>query len=190
MNTEILFPDRHDRSDVPLLVGAGARRKGAVRRHQADGNVVAAPDHHPGRHAPDEVGGSVGHDRGQVPVTAHRRRHLDLVEARQRTVDRSEVLDDHRLALAAVSLAYRFLNVPDRRLARQHAGDCEEAGLEDGVGASGKTHLTGNLGGIDDEEAKTLVDDLPLHRPRQVIEDRIGSVRRIKQEDAARRRQP
>ena len=190
LDTEILFPNRHDFGDVPLLVGAGARRKGAVRRHEADGNVVTAPDHHPGRHAPHEVGGSVGHDRRQVPVTAHRRRRLDLVEARQRTVDRSEVLGDHRLALAAVSLADRFLNVPDRRLARQHAGDREEAGLEDGVGAPGKTHLTGNLGGIDDEEAEALVDDLPLHRPRQLIEDLVRSVGCIEQEDAARRRQP
>ena len=80
--------------------------------------------------------------------------------------------------------------MPDRRLARQHPGDREEAGLEDGVCAPSKTHLTGDLRGVDDEEAEALVDDLPLHRPRQLVEDHVGSVGCIEQEDAARRRQP
>ena len=143
LDAEILFPDRHDFGDVALLVGAGARRKRAVRRHQADGNIVAAPGQHPGRHVPHEVRGSVGHDRRPVPVTAHGRRHLDLEKARQRSVDRGEVLGDHGLALAAVGLADRFLDVPDRRLARQHAGDREEAGLQDGVGAPGEDRRRG-----------------------------------------------
>ncbi len=73
----------------------------------------------------------------------------------------AKLLATHRLALPAIGLADRFLDVPDGVLARQHAGNGEEAGLQDGVGAPGEADVAGDLRCVDDEEAEALVDDLP-----------------------------
>ena len=73
----------------------------------------------------------------------------------------------------------------DRRLARQHAGNREEAGLQHRVGARAKTDLAGDLGGIDDEEAQALFDDLGLHRTRQAIPHIVRSIGAVQKENAA-----
>ena len=102
----------------------------------------------------------------------------------------AKFLAHHRLALAAVGLADRLLDVVDRRLARQHAGDREEAGLQDGVGAPAEPDVAGDLRGVDDEEAEPLVDDLLLHRARQAVPDLVRPARAVEQEHAAGRGEP
>jgi hypothetical protein len=166
LDAEILFPDWHFVGNVALLIGAGAGRKGAVGRNQADGNVVAASNHQPRGHLPHEVGRGDGHDRRPVVAARHRCRNLDLEEALQRSVDRGKVLRDHGLALTAIGFANRFLDVRNCRFARQNAGNREEAGLKHRVGARAETDIAGDLGRIDDEEAQAFFDDLALHGTR------------------------
>ena len=86
--------------------------------------------------------------------------------------------------LLRIGLADRLLDVPDRCLLRQHAGDGEEAGLQHGIDACTETHLARNLRGIDDEEAQPLVDDLLLHRPRKFVPNSIGAERAVQEETA------
>ena len=59
---------------------------------------------------------------------------------------------------------------------RQHAADGEEAGLHDGVDAAAHAGIVGHLVAVDHVELELLVDDLPLHRARQV--DTWGRIRR------------
>ncbi len=70
-------------------------------------------------------------------------------------------------------------------LARQHAGNGEEAGLQDRVGAGAEADVTGDLGGVDDEEAEALVDDLGLHRAGQAVPDVARTERAVKEKDGA-----
>ena len=72
-------------------------------------------------------------------------------------------------------------------VARQHAGDREEARLQDRIGARAETDVAGDLGRIDDEEAEALVDDLLLHRTRQLVPHVVGTIGAVEQEDAAMR---
>ena len=93
--------------------------------------------------------GTSGGSSAPVSVCGHR----DLVQMLQRRVDRGEVLLDHRAALAAVGLLDGVLDRGDRLVARQHAGDGEEAGLQDGVDARAEAEVLRHLGRVDDEEA-------------------------------------
>ena len=98
-----------------------------------------------------KIGASSGTSAGSSsPV--QRLGHRDLVQVRQRRVDRGEVLLDHRAALAAVRLLDRGLDRGDRLVARQHAGDGEEAGLQDGVDARAEAEFLRHPGGVDDVE--------------------------------------
>ena len=114
--------------------------------------------------------------------------HLHLVQVGQRLVDRGEVPLDDLLALLAVGLLDRLLDLGDGLLARQHAGDGEEAGLHDRVDAPAHAGVLGDLVGVDHVELQLLVDDLLLHLARQVVPDLVRAVRGVQQEHRARLR--
>ena len=88
---------------------------------------------------------------------------------REGAVHRREIALHDVLALAAIGLADGFLDPRDRLVARQHAGDGEEAGLQDGVGAPAQPDLLGGAGGIDHEQLQAEVADARLHRPWQML---------------------
>ena len=88
------------------------------------------------------VAGTSGRSR---PSCCRRGRDTHLVQLRQRIVDGLEIPLHDLLALAAVGLPDRLLDLRDRLVARQHARDGEEAGLQDGVGAVPEPHLVGDL---------------------------------------------
>ena len=119
----------------------------------------------------DEIRRIRRHQGRHVDPAGDVRRNFDFAQPRQGSVDRGEVLIDDRLPLARVCLADRLLDVADRLLARQNAGDGEEAGLQNGVGPRTQADLARDGGGVDDEQAQFLVDDRLLHRPRQSIPD-------------------
>ena len=99
----------------------GRRGPGAVDGEGAHRQEIALVGHHHGGHALDELG-RVARDHGRA--AARRRgqgRHLDFVEVRERVVDGGEVLLDHFLALPAVGLLDRTLDLFDGLVAREHA---------------------------------------------------------------------
>ena len=91
-------------------------------------------------------------------------------------VDGGEILRDDLAALAAVGLLDHVLDARDGFLARQHAGDREEAGLQDGVDPAAEAGVARDLRGVDHEQAQLLVDDLLLHRARQTVPRLLGLV--------------
>ena len=105
----------------------------------------------------------------------------------KRFVHRREILGDHRLALCEPYVLRIDSLMCRSPLARQHAGDGEEAGLQHGVGARPEPDLLGDLAGVDDEKAQLLVDDLLLHRARQMVPDLVGADAALEQEGGAGR---
>ena len=99
--------------------------------------------------------------------------HLDFEQSVQRGVDGGEVLLQDRFASLAVRLANRLLDLLDRLLPRQHAGQGEEAGLHHRVDPAAHSRFAGHLVGVDDEELQLLVDDLLLDFLRQVVPDLV-----------------
>ena len=74
----------------------------------------------------------------------------------------------------------------DRLVAGQHAGDGEEAGLQDGVGAARQARRARHATGVDGVHGQPLGDDLLLHRPGERVPDLVGGHRCVQQQGAAR----
>ena len=100
-----------------------------------------------------------------------------------------EILLHHRFAALLVGLLDGLLDGGDGFLARQHAADGEEAGLHDGVDAASHARFFGHRIGVDDVELQLLIEQLLLHRDRQVVPDFLRRVRAVEQEGRARLRQ-
>jgi hypothetical protein len=79
-----------------------------------------------------------------------------------------------------------FLIWGNRLVARQDAGDGEEAGLHDGVDAPAHAGLFGHVVGVDDVEAQFLLDDVALDFLRQMVPDFVRAVDAVEQEDRPR----
>jgi len=136
LDAEVGHPFRHEIGDIALLPRRGAGREGAIHRHVADRDVVAVPGHHARGHPPHEGRCVVGHHRRTVAPAARRRRHRHLGQIGEGVIDRGVVAPHHVLALFGIGGTDRVLDMRDRRIARQHAGDREEASLQHGVGAA------------------------------------------------------
>ncbi len=148
---------------------------------------MASPS--PAKHARgdgfDEIRCARRHQRGQLHGARHRGRYRHLMQMRQRAVDRGEVHVHDRLALAAVGLADRLLDMGDRLFAWQHAGDGEEAGLQDRVRPQAQPELPRDGGSVDHEQPQMLVDDCLLHRAGQVAPNFVRRIGRVEQEGRA-----
>ena len=86
------------------------------------------------------------------------------MQSGERAVDGRLVALDDLGAAAAVRLRDRRLDPFDRLLARHHAGEREEAGLEDDVDAPGEAGLARDPACVDDVEIDALGQDLLLNR--------------------------
>ena len=124
-------------------------------------------------------------DQGQGVPGPRRGRDRDLGQRRHRAVDRRLVAPHDLPAAPAVGLADRRLDPLQRLVARQHPGDGEEAGLQDGVRPPGQPGLTGDGIGVDGEQPQPAVDDLLLHRRGQGVPHLVGRLRRVEQQRRA-----
>ena len=188
LDAEIGVPDRDQLRDVALLVGRRAARIGAVHRQRADRQVVAPAGQHLRGDGANELGRVRGDDRRQPAARGHLLGHLDPVQAVQRAVDRGLVALDHLGAAPAVGLGDRRLDPLDRLLARHHAGDGEEAGLQDDVDPSGEADLAGDPAGVDHVQVDVLGEDLLLDRAGQRIPHLVRRARAVEQQRRAVRR--
>ena len=177
VDADRLVPDRELVGEVAPLEVRRAGREGAVDRERADGQEVAAA----GDELADEVGGAVGEVdvavlRGDGAVDVH------LVQGVEGEVDGVEVALHDLFAALRVRRRDRLLDRADRALRRQHAGEREEARLEDRVHAAGEAGLTRDLARVDDVQPQLLREDVLLHVARQPVPDVVRAVRRV-QED-------
>ena len=187
LDADLVVPDGDLERDRALLPLGGGGRPGAVHGEGADRQQVALALDDDRLHALDEVGRRLGHGRAHLDG-AGGRADRDLVEVLQGRVHRGEVALDDLRALLAVGLLDRLLDLGDRLLARQDAGDREEAGLHDRVDAAAHAGLLGHVVGVDGVDLQLLVDDLVLDLARQVLPDLVLGVGRVQQEGAARHR--
>ena len=107
---------------------------------------------------------------------------------RQRLIDDLAVPAHDLGAPLAVRLLDGLLDVLDRVVGRQQAGDLEETRLHDRVDARPHPGALRQLVGVDREEADLPLDDLLLQLLRQVIPDLGRGKRRVQQERGAVRR--
>ncbi len=187
LDADLLVPHGDLESDVPLLPLGGGEGPRAVGRERAHGQEVALSLEHDARDALHEVRRGVGHD-GRA---AARRRDLHgdghLGEVREGPVDGREIAAHRLLALPAVRLLDRLLDLGDGLLAGQDARDREEAGLHDRVDAAAHSERLGDLVGVDDEDLELLLEDLLLHLEGKLVPRLGGPVLRVQEEDGARR---
>ncbi len=115
-------------------------------------------------------------------AAGRRRRNPDFVQVRQRRVDDLEVAANDVVPLVAVALLDGVLDAGDRLIARQDAGDGEEAGLQHGVDPVAEAPVAGDLGGVDHVEAQLLGEDLRLQRAGQVLPHLVRAVLDVEQE--------
>ena len=125
------------------------------------------------------AGALAGTTAGSSRAGGHPAGNLDPVQALQGAVDRGLVALDHLGAAPAVGLGDRGLDLLDRLLARQHARDGEEAGLQDGVGPAGQAGLAGDRAGVDHVQLDPLGEDLLLDRAGQRVPDLIRRQRAL-----------
>ena len=76
----------------------------------------------------------------------------------------------------------------DRLLARQDAGNREEAGLHDRVDPAAHAGVLRDLDRVDHVELQFLLDQVRLDLARQLVPDLVGTERRVQEEDPARDR--
>ena len=163
LDADLGVPDRNLERDVPLLPFRRRHRPRAIDRERAHRQQVALAGQHHRGHLLHEVGRLRRHERRPRARRGGRGRHRNLVQVRQRLVHHLAV-PAHDLGPAlAVGLLNRLLDLLDRFVARQDAGDREEARLHDGVDARAHAGALRQLVGVDGEEADLLLDDLLLH---------------------------
>lgn len=187
LDAVVLVPDRDDLGHIALLVLRGARGERTIGRQLAHRQRLALLGHHGRGDVLDEVRRERRHGRQVVLGGGDLGRHVDLVQVLQGGVDGGVVLlhDLHRLL--RVGLGDRVLDGLDRVVLGKHATDLEVAGLQHRVGAVAQAHRTGHLTGVDRIHLQVEVDDLLLHRGRQMAPDVLGGVRAVDQHRGALR---
>ena len=186
LDADLLVPDGDLEGDVPLL--PLGRREGpcAVGRERAHGQEVALAFEHDARHALHEVRRVGRDDRRAAPRRGDLRGNHHLLEIREGPVHGREVAAHGFLALLAVRLLDRLLDLGDRLFAGQDARDREEAGLHDRVDPAAHPEGLRDLVGVDDPDLDALLQDLLLHLEGQAVPRLGGPVRRVHEEDRAR----
>ena len=104
-------------------------------------------------------------------------RHGHLEQMRQRVVDGLEILAHHVGALAAVGLLDRLLDASDRLVARQHAGDGEEAGLQTVLMRPPRPTSRATLEASITKKRSFFSRICCLHRARQLVPHRVRAHR-------------
>src|SRR3954453_21255410 len=167
LNTDFSVPDRYLDGDVPLLPFRSGYRPRAVYGKGADRQQIALAGHHYRRDLLDEVGRSRGDQRRPQPGGAHGRGHRYFLQVREGSVHGFEVPLPGFGAALPVGLLDRLLDLVNRFLGWQHAGDSEIAGLHDRVDALSHAGRLRDADRIDGEEADLLLDHLLLHFTRK-----------------------
>ena len=151
LDTEVGVPDGNFIGDVALFPGGGARGEGAVHRQGADRQGVAPPRHDLRGEGLYEVGRGRRHGGRAFKRARHGLWHGDFAEVRQGVINGRDVLGHDVRALEPVGLVDHRLDAGYRLIARQHAGDREEAGLQHRIDAATKAGRLGDLRGVDHE---------------------------------------
>ena len=167
LDTEGGVPLRNLEGDGAFFELGGGGRPAAVGRDGADREQIAL--------AGEQAGGDIAEDAlGEGGVTVgrglaggsggERGGHRNLDQGGEGGVHGGVVHLDDVVALAGVGFGDGLLDVGDGLVLREHAGEGEETGLENGVGAAAHAGGVGDAVGINDEEADFFGDEGLLPR--------------------------
>ena len=175
-------------SRTALFILGGARVPGAVLQtvflHNGHRQAVALLAVHHVHHLADEVRCLPLH--GRILSISPRGGDSHLHQLVDAVLDGGVVHVHHGLPLLLIiGLIDGFLHLRHRLLQRDHIGQLEEGGLQNGVGAAAQTQLTGNPDGVDGVEPGFLLRQGALHGGGQVLLQTLGIPRAVQQEHAA-----
>ena len=185
LDAEVFVPHRDFESDVALLPHRGAGRECPVDRQLRNRERIAVAGDDRSEHVLHKLGRGFRNRAAHIEPAGDGVGNRHLVHMVERRVHGGVVLPNHRFAALAVSLVNRLLDLRDRFLARQDAGDREEAGLHDRVDALAHAGVLGDLVAVDHIELQLFLDDLLLHFSREVVPDLARAERAVEQERSA-----
>ena len=182
------IPLGHIHGSAALFILGGAGVPGAVLQavllHDGNRQTVALLAVHHIHYLADEVGSLALHRLilGLRPGGGN----CDLHQLVDAVLDGGNVHVHHGLTLLLIiGLIDGVLHLGHRLLQRDHIGQLEEGGLQNGVGAAAQTQLTGDLDGVDGVEPGFLLRQGALHGSGQVLLQTLGVPRAVQQEHAA-----
>ncbi len=161
-------PLGHRHGHAALLVGRGAQRELAVLIAHEGGHgqgvaVHAAHGEHDVLHKAHGLGTALGRSGlngalGVLPRSGHFHGH----EGSSAGIDGLVVHVHDILALLGIGGRGRVLHVADGLLLGHDAGQGEEGGLQDGVGALAHADLDGQIDGVDEVQLDVVLGDVAL----------------------------
>ena len=165
LDAQVGFPDGDVQGNIALFPFGRAGGKGAVNGHGRYGHRIALEGNHWAEDIPNKSRG-FGRYRGPAGQSAGDFcRYLHLVQVGERLVHRGIIFLHHSIAAFSVGLLDGFLDLVDRFVARQDAGNGEETGLHDRIDAIAHTRLFRNIIRVDRVELEFLLDDIFLGFP-------------------------
>ncbi len=185
LDADFRIPDGDRQRDVALFPLRRGTRECAVVRERAHRQFVTTPGHDFGGDFLHEFRSVRRNDRRHLDLAGGLRRNLDFLEVRQGVVHGGEVLLDDLFTLLAVGLLDCLFDLLDGLIARQHAGNREEAGLHDRIHAGAHTRVFSDLIAVNHVELELLINDLLLHRPRDFIPHFIRPERAVEKKHGA-----
>ena len=185
LGADVRLEDGNLRRQVALLEGGGADGKGAIAGQCAHRQPVALL----AQQRQGDRAHELGQFAGRLMGVAHRFRrrfvgHGDGMQRGQGLVHGAEVGLDDRLPGAVVAFFDALLDGRDGLPARQDLGQGEKTGLHHRVDAPPEAVAFCDVVGVDGIEPELLVDDLALHRGRQLRPHARRRDDGVEQEDA------
>ena len=187
LDAERGVPLRQVEGDGAFLQLGGGGGPAAVDRQGGDGQEVAFAGEQAGGDVAEKAGrkGGVAVGRGGGVGFVQRGGHGHLAQAGEGGVDGGVVHLHDLLALAGVGLGDRFLDVGDGLFLWEDAGEGEEAGLENGVGAAAHAGGLGDAVGVDHQQADLFCYDGLFPHTREFFPAGRGVVGRVEQQGGA-----
>ena len=186
LNARLRVPHGNFQREIPFLILRSGGGESAIHREGADRQFIAVTAGELAEDTADELRRVDRHRRQERSGAVHLgARQADFMQMRERVIHRLQIHFHHLVALFGVGLLDGIFDGFNGLVARQHAGEGEEADLHDGVDAAAHAAVTGDFGGVDDKEFRLFLDQRFLHGRGQLRPDLVRRVRRIEQERAA-----
>ena len=168
-----------------ILRGGGGHDAVGIVDVGADGDVVALGGVGRDEDLLDVFGQALVDDLHLVLEILPRGIDGDLHHGGEALLDGLIVHLDDLLTLLGEGLEGGFLHVLLGLIDREHAGELEEGGLQDGAGAVAQADLLGDVGGVDGVELDAALGQDALGAVREVLCDLLALPAAVEQEGAA-----
>src|SRR5215510_3490217 len=164
LKADARIPDRDFERQVALLPLGRSRRVRAVARERAHGQLIAMTGDDLAQYVTHERGRSLGYRRGQFDLALRPLGDSYFVETLKRPIHGVQIHLDDFFALLVVGLADRVFDRLNRLALWQRSRERKKADLHDRIDTSAHAALERHPSPVNDEEPKSLAENLHLRR--------------------------